>query len=79
MTARTITLQSRQQGRQSDLRRREAEARYWLKEGYTNEAKVNELMPRIAAKRGQAAADQLRQDMRDQWRIRATWWEGAPL
>ena len=79
MTAHTIHLDSRQQGRQSDVRRREAEARYWLKQGYITEAKVNELMPRVAAKRGRAAADQLRDDMRAQWKIRTTWWEGAPL
>lgn len=50
--------------------RRQCEARHWLAMGYGNPARIGDLMTRIAAKRGQAAADALREEMRVQWRIR---------
>ncbi len=58
-----------------EQQRRVFEARGWLRDGYDTKAKVDELMQRITLKRGQAAADQLRQDMREQWRCRGTWLE----
>lgn len=45
------------------------EARDWLQRGYTSAALVDDLMKRIAGKRGQAAADALREEMRRQWRL----------
>lgn len=50
--------------------RRECEARDWLRRGYTSAAAVDELMTRIAAKRGQSAANALRDEMRRQWTLR---------
>jgi hypothetical protein len=44
--------------------RRECEAREWLKRTGGQGKAVEALLQRIAAKRGQPAADQLRQDMR---------------
>lgn len=62
---------------EQEEQRRVMEARARLREGYTTRAKVDELCRRVAAKRGQAAADQLREDMRAQWRTRAEWMSGA--
>lgn len=63
-------------GSEFEKKRRECEARDWLRRGYTSNAKVNDLMERIASKRGRAAADELRQDMREQWKRRSEWlWE----
>jgi hypothetical protein len=59
--------------------RRACEARKWLRDGYITEPKVAELMERISKLRGAAAAKSLREEMRTQWKIRTTWWEGAPL
>lgn len=56
-----------------ELQRRVLEARARLREGYTTRPKVDELCRLVAAKRGQPAAEQLREDMREQWRCRATW------
>jgi hypothetical protein len=61
-----------------EQQRRVMEARARLREGYTTRTKVDELCRRVAAKRGQAAADQLREDMRQQWRTRAQWMHAAP-
>lgn len=47
----------------------ECEARDWLRKGYTTPARVDELLGRIARKRGAAAADRLREEMRRQWRL----------
>lgn len=58
---------------EQELHRRATEARAWLLDGYSTKAKVDELMLRIADKRGQLAADQLREDMRVQWSQRSTW------
>lgn len=44
--------------------RRECEARAWLQRTGGNPAKVEALLRRIAEKRGKAAAETLRQDMR---------------
>ena len=51
----------------SEQHRRECEARDWLAKGYTTAARVDELMADIAKRRGQAAADELREEMRRQW------------
>jgi hypothetical protein len=56
-----------------DKQRRVLEARARLREGFTTRAKVDELVIRVAKKRGQHAADQLREDMRAQWKIRHEW------
>ncbi|HET8897149.1 MAG TPA: hypothetical protein VFN09_00005 [Rhodanobacteraceae bacterium] len=61
-----------------EQQRRVMEARARLREGYTTRGKVDELCHRVAAMRGQAAADQLREDMRQQWRTRAQWMHAAP-
>lgn len=62
---------------EQELQRRVLEARARLREGFTTAAKVDGLMRKVAAKRGQAAADQLREDMRAQWRTRREWLDGA--
>lgn len=59
-----------------EVQRRLLEARARLREGFTTRDKVDELCRRVAQKRGQAAADQLRDDMREQWRIRDEWLSG---
>ena len=53
--------------------RRACEARHWLRQGYTDAAKVQELRLRIASQRGYAAADLLVEEMREQWRHRREW------
>jgi hypothetical protein len=58
---------------EQELQRRVMEARARLREGYTTREKVDELMRRVASKRGRAAADQLREDMRAQWKTRSEW------
>jgi hypothetical protein len=58
---------------EQELQRRVSEARARIREGYTTPEKVDELMHRVAAKRGQHAAEQLRDDMRAQWRSRGEW------
>ena len=55
-------------GKVSDEWRRECEARFWVRKTKGDPAAVNALLKRIADKRGQAAADLLRQDMREAWR-----------
>lgn len=57
----------------TEQHRRTCEARHWLRQGYVTVDQVDDLIDRIAKKRGQEAADQLRQDMRQQWRIRREW------
>ncbi|HEY4583956.1 MAG TPA: hypothetical protein VIG88_14020 [Lysobacter sp.] len=57
--------------------RRTCEARYWLREGYTTPETVEELLERIRKRRGCAAAEQLRADMRAQWSTRHEWLAGA--
>ena len=48
--------------------RRETEAREWLLRTAGNPLRINQLLQRIAAKRGQQAADQLRDAMRSEYR-----------
>lgn len=61
-----------------EKRRRECEARDWLRRGYTNQARVNELVALIESKRGREAATVLVDDMREQWKRRAEWLGAAP-
>ncbi|TAA26540.1 DUF7696 family protein [Pseudoxanthomonas winnipegensis] len=57
--------------------RLQEEARHLLRCGYTSAAKVDVLIERVTVERGKAAAERLREAMRQQWKIRATWWRGA--
>lgn len=57
-----------------EKQRRVLEARARLREGFSTPERVNDLLRRVAKKRGERAAEQLREDMREQWRIRRTWW-----
>lgn len=57
--------------------RRQCEARTWLRAGYTDRKAVDGLVARIAAMRGQAAAEQLREEMRQQWQCRRDWQPGT--
>lgn len=52
----------------SEQHRLECEARDWLRRGYTTMEKVEELMEKITKKRGIKAADELRQEMRRQFK-----------
>ena len=54
-------------------RRRVCEARFWIRQGFVDAAAVNALVERIAKRRGQPAAEALRDEMRQQWRSRAGW------
>lgn len=54
-----------------DKNRLECEARSWLRQGYTTPQLVDDLLARIAARRGQAAVEALREEMRRQWRLSA--------
>lgn len=60
-------------GNAAEQHRRECEARHWLQAGYTDRKSVGELMVRIEQKRGPEAAQQLQQEMREQWKRRAEW------
>lgn len=51
----------------SEEYRHQCECREWLRLGYTTKDKVDGLMQRIAKRRGEAAAEKLRQGMRDEW------------
>jgi hypothetical protein len=62
----------------SEAWRRICEARYWLREGYTTPERVEDLLERIRKRRGGAAAEQLRTDMRAQWVTRAEWLQPEP-
>lgn len=57
--------------------RLQEEARHLLRCGYTTAAKVDVLIERVTTERGKAAAERLRETMRQQWKVRATWWQGA--
>lgn len=52
----------------SEQFRRETEAKTWLKRTKAQGPAVEALLKRIAERRGQAAADQLRLDMREELR-----------
>lgn len=60
-------------GRTDEAYRRECEARSWIKQGYFTARRVDELMQRIERHRGAEAAAALREEMRLQWTLRATW------
>lgn len=57
----------------SDRWRRITEARHYIRQGATTRQAVDSLCERIATKRGIAAADMLRQDMREQYMKRGEW------
>ncbi|MCS3807786.1 hypothetical protein [Xanthomonas sp. 4461] len=57
----------------TEAHRRQCEARYWLRQGYTDVRSVSLLQQLIAAKRGDQAALELRDEMREQWRSRRQW------
>lgn len=59
-----------------ETHRRECEARDWLRKGYTDTKSVDQLKVVIAGKRGQQAADELREEMRRQWGRRRLWEKG---
>lgn len=61
-----------------ETKRRICEARSWLRQGYTTAEKVDELMARIRRHRGDAAADELRHEMRRQWADRSSWLRDQP-
>lgn len=48
--------------------RRQCEAREWLRRMNRDPERIKALLVRIAAKRGQKASDELRDEMRKQWR-----------
>jgi hypothetical protein len=53
----------------SEAWRLECEARTWLQRTQGERMAVNLLLQRIAKRRGQAAADHLREEMRRQYRV----------
>lgn len=55
---------------QTEQFRRQCEARQWLDWGYTTGLRVDELIKNIRKKRGQEAANELRTEMRIQWKKR---------
>lgn len=59
--------------------RRACEARHWIRQGYNSGRWVDELITRIAGKRGAAAAEALREEMRRQWLRRREWMEASEL
>ncbi|MBN5038732.1 hypothetical protein JY441_13690 [Stenotrophomonas maltophilia] len=58
---------------------RACEARHWIRQGYNSGRWVDELITRIAGKRGAAAAEALREEMRRQWLRRREWMEVSEL
>lgn len=67
-----------QQDTWSEEWRRICEARHYIRKGYTAAERVKELRERIAVKRGAAAAEDLVEEMRRQWRIRDEWMTCEP-
>lgn len=57
----------------SDQWRRITEARHYIRQGHITAAAVDTLCARIEKKRGEHAAEQLRQDMREQYMKRGEW------
>lgn len=57
----------------SDQWRRITEARHYIRQGITTGPAVDALCQRIAKKRGEQAAETLRQDMREQYIKRGEW------
>lgn len=68
-----VVLKSRRAGLTTEQHRSECEARHWIREGYFNAARVDELMDRIRKRRGSEAAEALREEMRRQWLRRSEW------
>ncbi len=66
------------QGRTDPAFRLECEARHWLREGHTTPDAVDALIGRIRERRGAAAAEALRGEMRRQWARRAEWLDARP-
>lgn len=64
-------------GSEAERRQLVSEARYWIEQGYTTARKVDELIERIAARRGRDAAEQLRTVMREQYARRRDWLAGS--
>ncbi|MEB1933764.1 hypothetical protein VDR75_09350 [Xanthomonas campestris pv. campestris] len=58
---------------ETEVHRRQCEARYWLRQGYTDARSVALLQQLVAAKRGDQAAQDLRDEMRQQWKARRKW------
>ncbi|OAX59089.1 DUF7696 family protein [Xanthomonas translucens] len=57
----------------TEAHRHQCEARHWLQQGYTDARSVGLLLQLIAAKRGAQAAQDLRDEMRQQWKTRRQW------
>nr|WP_254574583.1 hypothetical protein [Stenotrophomonas acidaminiphila] len=57
----------------SQQHRLECEARDWLRRGYIDAKSVDALIDSIGRKRGLKAANELRQEMRRQWKRRLEW------
>ena len=53
--------------------RRECEARYWLRRGYTTAGKISELGDLLRPKRGADGVEYLVEEMRRQWPRRREW------
>lgn len=53
----------------------EAEARTWIRKGYSSPERIQELSALISSKRGTQAADKLIQEMRRQYGRRKEWLE----
>lgn len=51
----------------TEQHRRACEARFWIKHTGGRNADMDEMMARITQRRGKHPADQIRQDMLDQW------------
>lgn len=60
-------------GTASEEWRAVCEARDWLRKGYTTAVRVDVLMARITLERSKKAADELRDEMRRQWKCRRDW------
>lgn len=54
----------------------ECEARTWLRKGYTTPERIQALRDLIKPKRGEAATQQLIDEMRRQWQRRREWQGG---
>ncbi|HDX0800929.1 TPA: hypothetical protein RNT03_003696 [Stenotrophomonas maltophilia] len=63
----------------TEQHRRACEARHWIRQGYNSGRWVDELITRIAGKRGATAAEALREEMRRQWLRRREWMEASEL
>ncbi|USJ01516.1 hypothetical protein MUG10_04775 [Xanthomonas prunicola] len=59
--------------KETEAHRRQCEARHWLQQGYTDTRSVSLLQQMIAAKRSVKSAQDLRDEMRQQWKARRKW------